>query len=84
MTERVIAPEMDLSSIIAESRDVAQALNEFADDLERIDKKYAKWQLRENEESLCDSCANKNGCWSLYQYGDARNLCTHYKVKEEE
>lgn len=49
MSERIIVPEMDLGGIIAESRDVAQALNRFADDLERIEKKYAK--LQENEES---------------------------------
>lgn len=49
MAERVIVPEMDLGGIIAESREVAQALNEFADNLERIEKKYAK--LQENEES---------------------------------
>lgn len=80
MAERVIVPEMDLTGIIAESRDVAQALNEFADDLERIDKKYSKWQLRENEESLCDSCVNR-GCWLRYQYGPAENHCVHYKKK---
>ena len=49
MAERIIVTEMDLGGIIAESRDVAQALNRFADDLERIEKKYAK--LQENEES---------------------------------
>lgn len=36
-----IAAEMNLKKIIAESREVAQALNEFADNLERIEKKYA-------------------------------------------
>ena len=39
-----INPEMNLKNIIAESREVAQALNEFADDLERIEKKYAEPQ----------------------------------------
>lgn len=38
----IIIPEMNLKGIIAESREVAQALNEFADDLERIEKKYAE------------------------------------------
>lgn len=39
---KIIIPEMNLKNIIAESRDVAQALNEFADELERIEKKYAE------------------------------------------
>ena len=33
--------EMNLKKIIAESREIAQALNEFADNLEKIEKKYA-------------------------------------------
>lgn len=37
-----ITAEMNLKKIIAESREVAQALNEFADNLERIEKKYTK------------------------------------------
>jgi hypothetical protein len=44
MTAPVITPELDLKNIIAESREVAQALNEFADDLERIERKYAEPQ----------------------------------------
>ena len=39
-----ITAEMNLKKIIAESREVAQALNEFADNLERIEKKYAEPQ----------------------------------------
>ena len=46
---RVIIPELNLKNIIAESREVAQALNEFADDLERIEKKYAEPQESESE-----------------------------------
>lgn len=42
MTAQAIVPELDLKNIIAESREVAQALNEFADDLERIERKYAE------------------------------------------
>lgn len=38
----IIEPELNLKNIITESRDVAQALNEFADNLEQIEKKYAK------------------------------------------
>lgn len=44
-----ITAEMNLKNIIAESREVAQALNEFADKLERIEKKYA--ELQESEET---------------------------------
>ena len=36
-----ITAEINLKKIIAESREVAQALNEFADNLEKIEKKYA-------------------------------------------
>ena len=37
-----ITTEMNLKKIIAESREVAQALDEFADNLERIEKKYTE------------------------------------------
>ena len=40
MTAYEITAELNLEKIIAESREVAQALNEFADNLERIEKKY--------------------------------------------
>ncbi len=43
-----ITAEMNLKNIIAESREVAQALNDFAENLERIEKKYA--ELQESEE----------------------------------
>lgn len=39
-----ITAKMNLKNIIAESREVAQALDEFADNLERIEKKYAEPQ----------------------------------------
>lgn len=35
-----IMAEMNLQNLINESREVAQALSEFADNLERIEKKY--------------------------------------------
>ena len=44
-----ITAEMNLKKIIAESREVAQALNDFADNLERIEKKYAEPQESEDE-----------------------------------
>lgn len=47
MTPYEITAELNLKKIIAESREVAQAFNEFADDLERIEKKYAESQERE-------------------------------------
>ena len=36
-----ITAELVLKPVIAEAREVAQALNEFADALERIDTKYS-------------------------------------------
>lgn len=42
-----ITAEMNLKKIIAESKEVAQALNEFAENLERIEKKYAEPQESE-------------------------------------
>ena len=45
-----IIPELNLKNIIAESREVAQALNEFADNLERIEKKYTEPQERNDKE----------------------------------
>ena len=38
MTSYEITAELNLKKIIAESREVAQAFNEFADNLERIEK----------------------------------------------
>lgn len=45
-----IEMELNLEKIIAESREVAQALNEFADTLERIEKKYADPQERSDND----------------------------------
>jgi len=41
MAQYELYAEMHLGKIIAESREVSQALNEFADKLEQIEKKYA-------------------------------------------
>lgn len=41
MAKYEITAELHLRNIIAESREVAEALNEFADKLERIEKEYA-------------------------------------------
>lgn len=40
MAEYKITAKMNLKTIISESREIAQVLNEFADDLDRIEKKY--------------------------------------------
>jgi len=50
MTAYEITAELNLKKVIAESREVAQALNEFADNLERIEKKYAETQERSDKE----------------------------------
>ena len=42
-----ITAELDLKKIVAESREVAQAFNELADNLERIENKYAEPQESE-------------------------------------
>ena len=39
--------KLNLEKIIAEAREVAQAFNEFADNLEQIEKKYAEPQESE-------------------------------------
>lgn len=45
-----ITAELNLEKIIAELREVAQAFYECADDLERIEKKYADPQESEDKE----------------------------------
>lgn len=40
MTRFEVTAELNLQNLIKESREVAQALSEFADNLERIEKKY--------------------------------------------
>jgi hypothetical protein len=42
LTTIEVKPELNLKKIIAESREVAQVLGEFADELEWIEKKYAE------------------------------------------
>lgn len=42
-----ITAELNLKKIIAEQREFAHAVNEFADELERIEKKYAEPQESE-------------------------------------
>ena len=42
-----VKASMNLKPIIAESRDIAQALLDFADNLEQIDKKYSDQEIEE-------------------------------------
>lgn len=49
MEKYEITAVMNLKKIIDESREVSQALNEFADNLERIEKKYAELQKSEEK-----------------------------------
>lgn len=49
MEKYEITAEMNLKKIIDEFREVSQALNEFADNLERIEKKYTELQESEEE-----------------------------------
>lgn len=45
-----ITAEMNLKKIVNEARDVAEALKEFADTLERIEKKYEDPQESDDKE----------------------------------
>ena len=49
MTAYEVTVKLNLKRIIAESREVAQAINEFADNLEQIEKKYEEPQESEEE-----------------------------------
>jgi len=49
MAKYEITAEMNLEKIIAEAREVAQAFNEFADNMEQIEKKYAEPQERNKQ-----------------------------------
>ena len=72
-----ITAEMNLEKIIAESREVAQALNEFADNLERIENKYA-----ESQGKRCADCTHY-GKLSL-DCGRCDDDCSMYKPQESE
>ena len=50
MATHKITAELNLEKIIAELREFEQALNEFANDLEQIEKKYAMPQESEGKE----------------------------------
>lgn len=50
MARNEITAEMNLQNFIKEAREVAQALNELADNLEQIEKKYKKPNEEREEE----------------------------------
>lgn len=60
-----ITAEMNLKRIIAKSREVAQALNEFADNLEQIESKYAKWMPQYEGEWVIESEGEIDGFRSI-------------------
>ena len=45
-----ITADLNLKKIIAESKEVAQAWNEFVDNLERIEEKYAELQEKNGKQ----------------------------------
>lgn len=49
MATHKITAEMNLKDFIAQTREIAQAMNEFADNIEQIEKKYAKPQESEDK-----------------------------------
>jgi len=66
-----ITAEINLKNIIAESREVAQALNELADNLEQIEKKYAEPQESDHK---CHTCKH-------YTSGEHDGSCGSYICK---
>jgi len=63
-----ITAELNLKKIIAESREVAQALNEFADNIEQIEKKYAEPQesdLGDYPDAIHNQFDNMTGSMNL-------------------
>ena len=80
MSTYEITAEMNLKKIIAESREVAQALNEFADDVERIEKKYADPQESE-EQKNCDTCTYSDEVDGSNCYECVKGMRNNYKAK---
>ena len=60
MAEYEITAELYLKNLIAESREIAEALNEFADNLERIEKKYVEPQESDDKCKKCKYYRNPN------------------------
>lgn len=51
MAKYEIIAELNLNNLISEAREVAEVLNEFADSLEKIEKKYAELQERSEDKN---------------------------------
>ena len=51
MASYKIKAELNLNNVIAKTREYAQAVNEFADNLERIERKYAEQQESEVQDA---------------------------------
>ena len=65
MAKNELMVELNLKDVIAEIREVSQAWNELADNLEQIDKKYAEPQESEKincKTTKCENCKNHNYC----------------------
>ena len=65
-----IEAELNLKNIIAELREVAQALNEFADNLERIEKKYADARGKNRADDVLDEVKAEILDEAEYAYAD--------------
>ena len=76
--------ELNLENIISESREVTQALNEFADNLEQIEKKYAEPQKSEDTKKNCNTCKNNDDEFSGECYECIKGIFDHYEPKESE
>ena len=75
-----ITAEMNLKKIIAESREIAQALNEFADNLKQIEEKYAEsktghWIDNKARKNLCN-CSECGALSNVYS-----DFCPHCGAK---
>lgn len=74
-----ITAELNLEKIIAESREVAQVLNEFADNLEQIESKYADPQESDRKCHTCKHYTSGEHDGSCGSY-----ICEHYSNWESE
>ena len=76
-----LTPEINLKSIIEESREIAQALCEFADNLEEIEKKYKGEEMGKPAKMAVESEV-KNEEGSLSWLGKRCEDCGNKKCKE--
>ena len=76
-----LTPEIGLKDIIEESREIAQALYEFADNLEEIEKKYKGEEMGKPAKMAVESEV-KNEEGSLSWLGKRCEDCGNKKCKE--